>query len=241
MSGFMRRAERPCVSFWRMLAALLAIAVIGAPLAGARPAAATGSNVTGHVLDEHGVPVAGAMVRLANEFGGPVDPALNTSSGPDGSFTLNLPPGNYQVTAEPPGDDPLHVASAPAAEHVNDDGSASPADIELRLRLPNFRAHVQRAADAPPGDVVMASETPGGFVPVANAHVEARREGDFGPPAAQGMTDTNGDVALFLEGFIEGDATYELRAMPPYGDTTHVASESTTVTVSPDGVPTPDA
>ena len=70
---------------------------------GAERYAALDATVSGHALDQAGEALSGVYIYIRPESGDP----YQTTTGEDGSYSLSVPDGNYQIFAEyNPNDEP---------------------------------------------------------------------------------------------------------------------------------------
>ncbi|MEQ1694147.1 MAG: TonB-dependent receptor plug domain-containing protein, partial [Gemmatimonas sp.] len=106
---------------------VLTVVVVACLMTGV--AAQSSGRATGTVVDDSGGAIVGARVVVETPLGRTVS---ETTSGPDGSFTIiGLPPGEYVVHAEAPS-----FAPASAGVRVSDAGDAAP--LRLLLRVAGF-------------------------------------------------------------------------------------------------------
>jgi Na+/H+ antiporter NhaD/arsenite permease-like protein len=102
---------------------------------------ARNASLSGRVVDSLGEPVHGAEVAARVNGGG--EPLTHTASQPDGSFLLDLPPGEFQtvvVEIARPHFQPLEMDLGPAqVARLNECGSVDLDSVELERRItPGF-------------------------------------------------------------------------------------------------------
>jgi hypothetical protein len=137
------------------------------PRAGAAPAGPHG-RVAGRVVDRGGAPVRGASVRASDEAG---KPRGGASSGQDGAFAFDLPPGRYSIEARAQGLRPAKVEGILVREGEDASGIdlvlSSGARVVGRVTGPGGKpvrdATVEVRASGGPGGGRRGGGFPGGF------------------------------------------------------------------------------
>jgi hypothetical protein len=96
---------------------------------GAEHYAALDATVSGHALDQAGEALSGVYIYIRPESGEP----YQTTTGEDGSYSLSVPEGNYQIFAEyNPNDEPGGGIYLEPAEGVSISlPSSEPVDFQL--------------------------------------------------------------------------------------------------------------
>jgi hypothetical protein len=96
---------------------------------GAEHYAALDATVSGHALDQAGEALSGVYIYIRPESGDP----YQTTTGEDGSYSLSVPEGNYQIFAEyNPNDEPGGGIYLEPAEGVSISlPSSEPVDFQL--------------------------------------------------------------------------------------------------------------
>lgn len=123
------RAAASFVVFALAADPLGAAAAAAQPTAPAAPpasaAAATPGILDGTIVDQTGAPVAGAVVSATAATGNSSFATVSASSAADGSFTLNLPPGSYTLSARKAGFDVANLSDYAVAAGANQRVSVS--------------------------------------------------------------------------------------------------------------------
>jgi hypothetical protein len=96
---------------------------------GAEHYAALDATVSGHALDQAGEALSGVYIYIRPESGDP----YQTTTGEDGSYSLSVPEGNYQIFAEyNPNDEPGGGVYLEPADGVSVSlPSSEPVDFQL--------------------------------------------------------------------------------------------------------------
>jgi Carboxypeptidase regulatory-like domain len=96
---------------------------------GAEHYAALDATVSGHALDQAGEALSGVYIYIRPESGDP----YQTTTGEDGSYSLSVPEGNYQIFAEyNPNDEPGGGVYLEPTEGVSITITSS-AEVDFRL------------------------------------------------------------------------------------------------------------
>ena len=130
---------------------------------GLEPKAAGIGSITGHVLSESGEPAVGAVIVVRGQDG---EEVARVDTGPEGSFAIELVPGNYLLSAE----HPLLGASDSIDLSVEERETA---EVELSLASP------AEALGGFQGLVRVQAEGGAAGRPIAGAQVTATGEGGF--------------------------------------------------------------
>ncbi|MEM0128835.1 MAG: carboxypeptidase regulatory-like domain-containing protein [Thermoplasmata archaeon] len=178
----------------------------------------TPSNVTGVVLGQNGLPIAGARVTVQGANG--VD--VSTTTGASGSYQLqSFGPGNYTMTAVGPANGERSMG---VPLYVSGFGEKMTVNLTEQPMVP-VRLTVTEGGLAAPGVAVRLTE-----VPTLNATTSVTNLTEALARAAVFTTDASGAIQAYLPA-----GTYSVYASTLSGSSPMAALG--TVAVSPDGPP----